>query len=148
MILTINFLIFLLFVVYVVITWRSTKNFEGIPTRVLYMAIGTAFIALLTFFFFLFSSIGVEYPKEEMIGEVRTKILSIFIPLNGFIVLPQIASFIGRVKDGDTSKEELQKKMRIILITCIILIIFECIYFKNIQNGIINLLSQLESGKN
>ena len=146
MMLTINFIIFILFVVYIVVTWRSTEVFEGIPTRILYLVIGTAFVSMLTFIFFLFSKIGVEYPKPEMVGEVRREILLIFIPLNGFIILPQIANFIARVKEGDTSKEELQKKMRRILIICVVLIIFECIYFKNIQNGIIEFLQERSNG--
>ena len=76
-----------------------------------------------------------------MIGDVRREILYIFIPLNGFILLPQISGLIDRIKEGDTSKEEFQKRMRIALIIFGILIIFECIYFKNIQNGIINFLN-------
>ena len=104
MISTINFIVFILFIAYLVGVWKSTKDFEGLHTRILYVVIGTAFIGILTLIFFLFSKIGVEYPKQEMVGEVRREILLIFIPLNGFIVLPQIAGFISRVKAGDTFK--------------------------------------------
>ena len=75
-----------------------------------------------------------------MVGEVRNWILLIFVPLNGFIILPQIARLIGLIKAEETTKEDFQKKVRRFLIIFIILIIFECIYFKSIQNGIINFI--------
>jgi hypothetical protein len=75
-----------------------------------------------------------------MVGQVRRIILLIFTPINGFAVLPQVANIISRVKNGNISNEDLQKKIRVVLIICIVLIIFECIYFKNIQTGIIDLI--------
>ena len=146
MISTINFVIFILFVIYIVWTWKTTKEFEGYVTRISYIIIGTVFIGTLTLIFFLFSQIGVNYPKEEMIGEVRNKITLLFTPVNGFIILPQIASLIGQIKNGNISKEEKQKSIRRILIIGIILIIVECIYFKNIQNGIIDLINIKDKG--
>ncbi len=140
MVVIIKFLIFILFVTYIVSTWKSTIDFEGIPVRVLYILIGTLAILVLTLIFFAFSKIGVNYPKQEMVGEVRNWILLIFVPLNGFIILPQIARLIGLIKAEETTKEDFQKKVRRFLIIFIILIIFECIYFKSIQNGIINFI--------
>jgi hypothetical protein len=137
---TIYFIIFILFVFFILWTWNSTKEFEGIFTRISYIVIGTAFIALLTLVIFLFAKIGVEYPKQDMVGQVRRIILLIFTPINGFAVLPQVANIISRVKNGNISNEDLQKKIRVVLIICIVLIIFECIYFKNIQTGIIDLI--------
>ena len=140
MIVLIEFLIFILFVVYIASTWKSTIGFEGIPARILYIVIGTLFVLVLTLIFFAFSKIGVTYPKQEMVSTVRTWILLIFVPLNGFVILPQMARLITLVKEEDTTKEEFQKKVRRLLIICIILIIFECIYFKSIQNGIIHFI--------
>ncbi len=140
MVLIIEFMIFILFLTYIIATWKSTVEFEEIQVRILYIVIGTLFIIVLTMIFFAFSRIGVNYPKKEMIGEVRKWILLIFVPLNGFIILPQIARLIALVKEEDTTKEEFQKKVRRFLIICIVLIIFECIYFKNIQNGLIHFI--------
>ena len=116
MISTINFIIFIIFIAYIIWTWKATTEFEGIVARISYIVIGTIFIGFFTFLLFMFSKIGVEYPNGEMIGEVMTKILLIFTPVNGFIILPQVASLIGRIKNGNLSKEDAQKKMRIILI--------------------------------
>lgn len=137
----IYFVIIIIIFAYIMWTWNSTRDFETITIRISYIVIGTAFVGLITLTLFLFSKIGIEYPKQEMVGEVRKIILLVFVPINGFITLPQVASLISRIKNGNISKEDSQKRIRTILIICIIAIIFECIYFKNIQTGIINLIN-------
>ena len=136
----INFIIFVLFVVYIVFVWNSTKEFENIYIRVSFILIGTVFITILTLILFWISKIGVLYPKKEMIGEVRKIILLCFIPINGFIVLTQAASTFAQAKSGMISKEDMQKKIKRLVIIFIVLIVFEAIYFKNIQNVIIRII--------
>lgn len=135
------FIITVLIVVYLIWVWNSTKDFETIVMRLSYLAVGTLFIIVLTLLLFGISSIGVNYPKQEMIGEVRKVILLTFVPLNGIVVLPQLASLFTRVKSGMLSKDELAKKIRILAIIFVILVIIECIYFKNIQGGIIEIIN-------
>ena len=136
----INFIIFVLFVIYIVFVWNSTKEFENTTIRVSYILIGTLFITILTLILFWISKIGVEYPKREMIGEVRRIVLLVFIPINGFITLTQAASIFAQAKSGMVSKEDMQKKIKRLVIIFIILIVIEAIYFKNIQNGMINII--------
>ena len=75
-----------------------------------------------------------------MIGEVRKIILLSFIPINGFIILTQTASIFAQAKSGMVSKEDMQKKIKRLVIIFIILIVIEAIYFKNIQNGMIKII--------
>ena len=134
------FIIVILFFAYLSWTWNGTKVFGELPTRISFIIIGTLFMLFLTFILFAFSSIGIEYPKEEMVGSVRNMILLIFTPINGFVIVPQVINIIASVKDGVLSREETERKIRIILIVIAVLIIFECVYFKNIQSGMINYL--------
>ena len=143
----INFIIFVLFVIYVVFAWNSTKEFENTLMRVSFILIGTLFITILTLILFWISKIGVTYPKKEMIGEVRRIILLSFIPINGFLILTQCASIFAQVKSGMVSKEDMQKKIKRFVIIFVVLIIFEAIYFKNIQNGIINFIQSVQLKK-
>ena len=136
----INFIIILLFIVYIVCTWNSTKEFENLLTRISFIIIGTIFIAIMTLILFLISKIGVEYPKKEMIGEVRRIILMSFIPINGFIIITQSASIFTQAKSGMVSKEDMQKKIKRLIIIFVVLIVFEAIYFRNIQNGMIKII--------
>lgn len=138
---TIYFIVFILFCVYLVWTWNSTKEFGAINIRISYLIIGTVFITFITFLLFWISKIGVEYPKPEMVGQVRKIILLIFIPINGFMILIQAANIIGRVKNGNISNEDVQKRVKFLIIFFIAMIILECIYFKNIQNGIISVIN-------
>ena len=136
----INFIIVVLFIIYIVCAWNSTKEFENTLMRISFILVGTLFITLLTLILFWISKIGVQYPKKEMIGEVRRIILLSFIPINGFVTLTQSASIFAQAKSGMVSKEDMQKKIKRLVIIFIILIVFEAIYFKNIQNGMIRII--------
>ena len=136
----INFIIFVLFAIYIVCVWNSTKEFENIRMRISYILIGTIFITILTLILFWISKIGVEYPKKEMVGEVKKIILLAFIPINGFITLTQGSSIFLQAKSGMVSKDDMEKKIKRMVIIFIVLIVFETIYFKNIQNGMIRII--------
>lgn len=133
-------IIIILFLVYLSWTWKSTKSFEGTFTRISYIFIGTLFITLVTYIIFLISKNGISYPHPEMIGKIRNIILLTFVPINGFITLPQIATSIGKIKNDDITAEQLKKKLIIFIIVIIITVIFEGSYFKNIQNGILQVI--------
>ena len=141
MALLIYFIIFLLIVVYVTWTWNSTEKFENTSTRIAFLIIGTLFVILLTFILFLISKIGVDYPQQEMIGEIRKIILLVFVPINGFLILPHVARIVINKQDKKASTKDLQKKVKRLFIIIIILIILECIYFKDIQTGILNYIN-------
>ena len=134
-------IIIILFLVYLSWTWKSTKSFEGNFTRISYIIIGTACITLSTFIIFLISKNGITYPVQDMIGATRNIILLTFVPINGFFILPQIANIIGRIKNDDITPEQLKRRLVIFIIAIIVIVIFECSYFKNIQNGIIQLIN-------
>lgn len=140
----INFIIFVLFVMYAVFVWNSTKEFENTVIRVSYIFIGTLFITFFTLIMFWISKMGVEYPKKEMVGEVRRIVLLVFIPINGFITLTQVASIFVQAKSGMVSKEDMEKKIKRMIIIFVVLIIIEVIYFKNIQNGMIRFIESVQ----
>ncbi len=137
----IYFIVFLLFVVYIVWTWNSTKEFEDQKIRIAYLIVGTLFIAMVTLIIFLVSKIGVNYPKKEMVGQVQKIVLLVFTPINGFVVLTQFSSVFQQIRSGMVSKEKMNKKIKTLLIVFTILIIIECIYFKNVQYGIIKIIN-------
>ncbi len=139
----IYFIIFILFVIYIIWTWRSTEGFETIAMRISYIAIGTIFITIITLFLFGISRIGVPYPKDEMIGEVRKIVLLIFIPINGFIVLTQFSSVVANIKSGLVSKEEMSKRIKRLVIVFSVMIILECVYFRHIQAGLIQIINAM-----
>ena len=132
------FIIIILFLIYFSWAWNSSRGFENIALRISFILIGTLFVTFVTYIIFLFSKIGVEYPRDEMIKYVRNIILLVFVPINGFATLPQLINIFNRIKDGNISQEEKERKIKILSIVILVLLIFECFYFKNIQNSIIN----------
>ena len=136
----IYFIFTVLFIIYIVFVWNSTKEFETLLMRISFLIVGTIFITILTLILFWISKIGISYPKREMIGEVRKIILLSFIPINGFITLTQASTIFSQAKSGMVSKEDMEKKIKRLVIIFIALIIFEAFYFKNIQNGMIRII--------
>ena len=134
-------IIIILFFVYLSWTWNNTKAFEGNFTRISYIIIGTLFITLATYIIFLISKSGITYPHVEMIGKIRNIILLTFVPINGFITLPQIANTIEKIKNDNITAEQLKRRIVIFIIIVLLIVIFECSYFKNIQNGIIQVIN-------
>ena len=138
----IYFIIIVLIIATIYGVWNSTKEFEDVRTRVVYFIFGILFMTFITLLLFGVSRIGVVYPKQEMIGQVRKIMLLVFVPINSFIMLPQVANLISRIKNGEISSEQKQKRIRILLLIFALMIIFECIYFKHVQNGIINVINR------
>ena len=137
----IYFIIFVLFVVYIVFVWNSTKEFDTIVMRISYFAVGTLAITIITLVLFWISKIGVVYPKQEMVGEVRRIILLVFIPINGFVILTQFSSIVAQIRSGIVAKEDMEKRIKRIIIILVVMIVIECIYFKNIQTGLIEVIN-------
>ena len=136
----IYFIITVLFIIYIVCVWNSTKEFETVIMRISFILVGTLFIMILTLIIFWISKFGILYPKKEMVGEVRKIILLSFIPINGFITLTQASTIFAQAKSGMVSKEDMEKKIKRLVIIFIVLVVFEVIYFKNIQNGMIKII--------
>lgn len=131
----------ILFIAYIMWTLNNAKEFASSGTKILFLIIGTIIISLVTLILFSISKLGVVYPKTQMVGAVRKIILLVFVPINGLIILPQIANVVGKVKKDKITPDEFQRKAIIMLVIIIAIVIIECIYFKNIQTGIINVIN-------
>ncbi|MCI9064184.1 MAG: hypothetical protein HFJ17_06245 [Clostridia bacterium] len=136
----INIVIIVLFLVHILWTWNNTKSFEGTFTRISYIVIGTLFMTLFTYIIFCVSKNSVKYPTLEMVPVVRNIILLTFVPVNGFVTLPRVANTIGKIKNDQITPSEFKRQIVIFIAIIILMIIIECIYFKNIQNGIIRII--------
>ena len=87
---------------------------------------------------FNISSLGIEYPNSQS-REIALKILvTIFTPMNGIILLPNITRLINESQNGEIDKEECARKLKKTLIIFILLVIMEFVYLRNTQIGILN----------
>lgn len=120
-------------------TWNNLKALENNASKIVYIVLSILILGIITFIIFNISKSGVQYPKANMISPVRKMILMIFIPINGFISMTYIASQIGRLEIGEIDSNKFRKKVIAIIIIFAIILLFEFSYFKNIQNGIVNI---------
>ena len=135
-------IIALLFVVLIFWTWNNTKDFDDTKKRITFIIFGIIILGVVTLIFFNISKVGIEYPKKEMVNQVRKLTMLIFIPVNGFLSLPHIASLKMKIKFKTEDDSMLKRKIKILGIVFIVATIFEILYMKDLQNGIIQILNR------
>ena len=130
----------MLFAVLLFWTWNNEKNFKENSDKIIFMIIGLIVLGIITLILFNISKSGIEYPNKEILNEVRKIALLIFIPINGYLSLPHIATLKYEIDEG-TDDEKTKRKIIILGIVIIVAIIIEIVYLKDFQNGIINMLN-------
>lgn len=134
-------IIALLFVVLIFWTWNNTKDFDDTKKRITFIIFGIIILGVVTLIFFNISKVGIEYPKKEMVNQVRKLTMLIFIPVNGFLSLPHIATIKEQIGQKSLEEEKIKRKIIILGIVFIITAIIEINYMKDFQNGIIQMLN-------
>ena len=129
----------ILWIVLCMWTWHSEKAFENNKIKVMYIIAGIIVVGIITLINFNISKLGVSYPNDKMISPVRGILLMIFIPINGFILMPYTSIQIGKLKSDEIKGDVFKRKIIILLVIFFILSIFQCLYFNNIQNGILSI---------
>lgn len=143
MIIVIYFVIIVLFAVLLLWTWNNTKEFDDSFQRIAFIIIGLIILSIISLILFNISKTGINYPNKEMIKEVRKMILLLFIPINGFLSLPHIASLKSEIMSGTNEDEKIKRKIIILSIIIIVATIIEVTYLKQLQNGIIDILNSI-----
>ena len=58
--------------------------------KAIYLGVGIVITAIISLIIFNISKLGIEYPNEQVYGAIRKMLLSLFIPMNGLLILPYI----------------------------------------------------------
>ena len=128
----------ILFVVLISWTIHNLGQIDKIK-KLIFIVISLLVVSLITLLIFNLSSKNIIYEKQEMIGNVKTILMMVFIPFNGLIFIPYIAKITSKLEDGEIDKQKVKKNIIILLILFIILMIWECNYLKSAQQGIIEI---------
>jgi len=128
-----SIVIFAILIKWVLHNMSSLEN----KTKAIYLVAGIIVVSVISFILFNISKGGVTYPNEEVFKQIRKMLLLLFIPMNGLVILPYLASIIEKVKLEEIESEELKKKIIIFAIILIVAVIFECKYLTNSQLGIL-----------
>ena len=141
-----TFIILITIIIYLVMiiwTWKGLGEIEK-PKKVLFILIGVFAIYLITLLVNSFAQNGIEFEKEAIAKEIKNILVLVFTGLNAMIVLPFIARTLEKVDSGEIEKDELSKKIVILVIIFIICMIFECNYMKNTQEGILEIYQAIK----
>lgn len=134
-------IIFILFGVLIFWTWNNTKDYETNTQKIRFIAIGLMFLYIISLVIFKISKIGVNYPSKEIVTQVQKMAMFVFVPINGFLSLPHIASIMSAIKLKTQEEDKIKRKIIVWGIIIIVTIFIEIIYLKQFQNGIIILLN-------
>lgn len=131
--------IFILNVVAIVLTYKFLPDMEK-RDRIIFVGVGIAIIYMLTSLVYWISTKNVKIEEVSNMG--KNIITFMFVPINSIAVLPIIAKSYNKYKIGRLAIDKLRNRVIAISIPLIIILIIECIYFKNIQDSVVKLIEQ------
>lgn len=127
-----------IFLTYHFLGREMDKKSKGI-----FIIVGIAFIYMLVSFVYWIGTKDIELGTSENFG--KNLITFTFVPVNAILILPFLASSYKNLKAGRLKQVPFRNRCILLAIALVILLIVEFFYFKDIQNGIYNML---QSAKN
>ena len=131
--------ILILNVVSILLMYRCLVNSDR-KEKLIFIAAGTALMYILTSIVYWISTRGIEITEVSQTG--KDLIIFAFVPINGIIILPLFAKSFTKFKDRKISGTVLRNRGIVLGVVLLILLILECIYFKNIQEQVVNYITE------
>ena len=139
------FVILILNVVAIILTYHFLPDIEK-KDRIIFIGVGIAVIYMLTSFVYWISTKNI---KIEEVSEIGKNIITfMFVPINSIIVLPIIAKSYNKYKIRSLATDKLRNRVIAVAIPLFIILAIECVYFKNIQNSVVELVQQNTANTN
>lgn len=127
----------ILFIVLGIIIYNGLNGMD-LKKKIIIFIFEIIVCLIFTMILFNISSLGIEYPNSQSRGIARRILVTIFTPMNGILLLPNITRLINESQNGEIDKEECTRKLKKTLIIFILLVIIEFVYLKNTQIGILS----------
>ena len=127
----------ILFIVLGIIIYNGLNGMD-LKKKIIIFIFEIIVCLIFTMILFNISSLGIEYPNSQSRGIARRILVTIFTPMNGILLLPNITRLINESQNGEIDKEECARKLKKTLIVFILLVIIEFVYLKNTQIGILS----------
>lgn len=130
-----------MFLILISWTWHNLGDIEKIK-KIITMIVLFVLIYIVTLIVFNISKSDILYNSKEAMENVKTILVLLFTMVNGLIIMPFIAKILNKISYNDIDYKDAKKSFLVIFILFIIVIIFECGYLKDIQNGILNVYNK------
>ena len=134
--------ILILNIVSILLMYRSLTD-RTPKEKLIFIAIGIAIMYMLTSVVYWISTRNVEITEVSDVG--KDLIIFLFVPINGIIVLPLFARSFCKFKDGGINGTVLRNRGVVLGVILLILLIIECVYFENIQNQVVKMITNKNS---
>jgi hypothetical protein len=119
--------------------FKFLKNIDK-KEKFIFIVAGVAIVYVLTLFAHWVSTIGLDEMYKT--GTGKDLVIFLFAPINGLIVLPALANSYYSYKENKLSLNILFKRVSVLLIPLIIAVVLECIFIKNVQVPVTNMVSE------
>lgn len=130
-----------MFLILISWTWHNLGNIEK-PKKVITIIVSLFVIYIVTLIIFNISKNNITYVAQEGMEAVKNILVLLFTMVNSLILMPLLARILNKISENDIKYSDARKSFIIIFIIFLIVIIFECGYLKDIQQGIINIYNE------
>lgn len=140
MLLFIYLCIFILNAIAILLTYRFLGNQMEKKEKGIFIIIGIALMYILVTFVYWLSTKSVNL--GEVANEGQNLITFAFVPVNSMVILPFLASSYKYLKSGKMEGEIFKHRVILLAVVLVVVLVIEFFYFKDIQNGILNLVNK------
>ena len=136
----------LIFIVSAIWMWHNLGGMEK-PKKVFFIIISLIIMYVITLIVFQSSKNEINYPSNEIEKTTQTMLVIVFTGLNSLIIMPYLAYILDKVLEEDIEKSQAIKRALIGIVIFIICIILERNYLTQVQQGILNMYSEVQNAK-
>lgn len=131
--------IIVLNIIAIALTYYCLSDLEK-KDKVIFIAVCVAIIYMLTTFVYWISTKSVAVKEVSDLG--KNLITFLFVPINTLVVVPLFAKSYNKYKTGFLAFDKLRNRGIVLGAILLIILIIECVYFKNVQNTVITLIEK------
>lgn len=123
----------------ILVIFKALSNIE-LKNKIILVAIGEIVMYVILYIVYSISSAGAN---ELVVNSSRQIILFTLLPINIVCLEFPLMLTLKKLQQGDIDDSQFKKRMTICLIVCIIVLVLEFVYIKDIQGGISNFAANL-----
>lgn len=110
--------------------------------KVIFIVVGVAIVYITVSLVYWLSTRNIDLGTSSELG--KNFIIFTFVPINSMVVLPFLANSYKYFKQGRLKKQNFRNRIILFSVILIIVLIIEFFYFKDIQNGILNMVQSTQ----
>jgi len=139
------FFILFIIVIHIILILATYYNLSSIAKKekIMFILIGIGIMYFLSTILFAITDIGIDYGNEQAKEMVSNLLTFTFVPINGIIVLPYLASNYNKYKSKIIDADKFKKRIITLAVIFVIFFIFEFVYMKGIKLNMLEMAEQL-----